>query len=438
VQEKKHNTFTATDIEKYHKGLLSSKEMHELEKAALEDPFLADALEGYGSVSVDASADLEELQRRLERRASSSKVLAMSPTKNFKWWRVAAAIVILGGIGFITFKLSTNKKENSIAALNEKKQQQAPAEVNIDSNRVTTVDTTSTAKNGNAIVPNDTVNSVKRHTSKSSAKKNDTVQVTSGLTSTASSSSSDVGFNRQQKADSVNEKSIAGARSTAAPVTLKKAEARTVQPQAVLNEDQTVRSQSQWNSFTGRVVDASKNAIPFANITNTRDNVGTYADASGYFSLTSPDSILNVRVRSVGFENGQTRLKNNTYNQVMLQDDKTAPDKILTFQNSEVNQSRTANVHLEEPEPVDGWTNYHRYMANNINVPEDLKMGHEGQVQISFDVNDNGEPVNVKIDKSLCKKCDEEAVRLVKQGPKWRQKNTKGKRAILTIPFGTR
>jgi len=75
-------------------------------------------------------------------------------------------------------------------------------------------------------------------------------------------------------------------------------------------------------------------------------------------------------------------------------------------------------------------------MANNINVPEGFKSDHDnGQVQVSFDVNDNGEPVNVKVDKSLCKKCDEEAIRLVKQGPKWQQKNKKTKRAILTIPF---
>ena len=41
--------FTASDIEKYHKGQLSAKERHDLEKAALDDPFLADALEGYST-----------------------------------------------------------------------------------------------------------------------------------------------------------------------------------------------------------------------------------------------------------------------------------------------------------------------------------------------------------------------------------------------------
>ena len=38
------------DIEKYRKGLLTEKEMHLLEKRALSDPFLADALEGAESI----------------------------------------------------------------------------------------------------------------------------------------------------------------------------------------------------------------------------------------------------------------------------------------------------------------------------------------------------------------------------------------------------
>ncbi len=49
--------FTAADIEKYHKGLLSAKERHDLEKAALDDPFLADALEGYAVAGENVSAD---------------------------------------------------------------------------------------------------------------------------------------------------------------------------------------------------------------------------------------------------------------------------------------------------------------------------------------------------------------------------------------------
>jgi hypothetical protein len=65
--------FTAVDIEKYHKGLLSAKEMHDLEKAALDDPFLADALEGYAVAGVNAEADINELKKDLGKELMAPK-----------------------------------------------------------------------------------------------------------------------------------------------------------------------------------------------------------------------------------------------------------------------------------------------------------------------------------------------------------------------------
>ena len=45
------------------------------------------------------------------------------------------------------------------------------------------------------------------------------------------------------------------------------------------------------NVFRGKVTDASNSPLPFANITNKRDNVGTYSDAQGNFTLVSPDTV---------------------------------------------------------------------------------------------------------------------------------------------------
>jgi hypothetical protein len=38
--------YTAADLQRYVQGKLSAREMHAMEKAALDDPFLADAMEG--------------------------------------------------------------------------------------------------------------------------------------------------------------------------------------------------------------------------------------------------------------------------------------------------------------------------------------------------------------------------------------------------------
>jgi hypothetical protein len=49
AEQNTHINYSAEDIERYLKGKMSAKEMHDMEKAALQDPFLADAIEGFSS-----------------------------------------------------------------------------------------------------------------------------------------------------------------------------------------------------------------------------------------------------------------------------------------------------------------------------------------------------------------------------------------------------
>jgi anti-sigma factor RsiW len=91
--------FSPEDILRYQQGLLSPKERNAMEKAALEDPFLADALEGYAATGASAT-DMQDLQQRLKTRVESGKVLHMdSGRSGFPWLRVAAAVLILAGAG---------------------------------------------------------------------------------------------------------------------------------------------------------------------------------------------------------------------------------------------------------------------------------------------------------------------------------------------------
>src|SRR5688572_12716143 len=111
--------FTAADIEKYHKGLLSAKERHALEKAALDDPFLADALEGYAVSDLNVNADIAELKSRLAKRTQEeeNKVVPIATVKktSFSWWKVAAMIILVAGAGLIVYQLGFTNKKNDIA-----------------------------------------------------------------------------------------------------------------------------------------------------------------------------------------------------------------------------------------------------------------------------------------------------------------------------------
>jgi hypothetical protein len=207
-----------------------------------------------------------------------------------------------------------------------------------------------------------------------------------------------------------------------------------------VNYGSTVNNQQlKRNVFRGTVTDNNNNAVPFANITNVADNIGTYTDAKGSFVLTSTDSLLNVQVKSIGYENNLTQLQSKpNANQVVMQDDNKSLSEIVISRKKIIStRSRTSNMVLEEPEPVDGWDNYDTYVANNLVVPETFKTKQSGgsEVELSFDVNKNGEPINITVDRSLCESCDKEAIRIIKDGPKWKRKAKKKGRTSVTISF---
>ena len=74
-------------IRKYLNGELNARAMHELEHRALDDPFLADALEGFEHASSDQEANLAELTDRLHQRTEkkSRKIIHNSASNMLQY-----------------------------------------------------------------------------------------------------------------------------------------------------------------------------------------------------------------------------------------------------------------------------------------------------------------------------------------------------------------
>ncbi len=66
--------YSATDFARYYSGAMPPNEMHAIEKAALEDPFLADALEGY-AYSIDAKKETDEIRIQLDEKRKQKKAI---------------------------------------------------------------------------------------------------------------------------------------------------------------------------------------------------------------------------------------------------------------------------------------------------------------------------------------------------------------------------
>lgn len=93
----------------------------------------------------------------------------------------------------------------------------------------------------------------------------------------------------------------------------------------------------------------------------------------------------------------------------------------------------------ESPEYPGGMKELMKYMKENLQYPEEaIEKGIEGRVICQFTVKTDGSIDNIVVLKSIHKSLDEEAIRLIKNMPKWKPgKNYKGEvqDCKYTIPF---
>lgn len=453
-RHKKIKNYTAGDIENYHRGLLSAAERHALEKAALDDPMLADALEGYATAGVKTSADIAELKKRLAEKIRTATGTVVTMRRSF-WlarWKVAAMITLLAGAAFLVYRLAfVNKKQSDIVLQSQETQSLSEAESKTNPgvstfNQVEKFSEEIEKNNDSEIKKNNrqTTQSAPRHSPQELMQSGATAKDTASITA----KTSDIAVMHISEPANRN----AGAPQYKAPAIADSKKQTDVKPdsghsgitelsdqqsQGILARQKKTESPRMYY-FRGRITDAASNPLPFANITNVRDHIGTYSDALGYFTLVSTDSVLDVQVRSLGYEKNNTRLRGNHSGiTIMLQQDESIRPIVLSHYQpnaQRLQQLRQANISIEEPEPVDGWENYDTYLVNNRIIPDEKRKNRlQGQVELTFEINKLGQPVNIRIEKSLCQSCDEEAIRLLKEGPRW---NPKGKkRARVTIPF---
>jgi len=470
-------TFTATDLERYHKGQLSAKEMHALEKAALDDPFLADALEGYSIQGVKVSDDIAELKKRLAEKTEQAQVIpiATAGSPSFPWLRAAVVVVMVAGAGLLAYQFlfNTNKKGDIAQAPTEKnKSQESSPIVQPPTANDSTLNYLARKKMSDDKAATEAGTKQQRNSATYSDADNisvaDSTAIRPDVISNSAKTAAPAKLQEEkeykqienlvrQTRDSTGKKGDVALKEVSGNVALNKPAAADKDGDGVIdafyykakserddNGLASKRAESAYrapNVFRGRVTDASNSPLPFANITNRRDNVGTYSDAQGNFTLVSPDTVMDVQVRSLGFENSNVQLKRlMPGNQIVMQEDRSLDARVLDTVKHNISRARGKTMTFEEPEPEDGWPAYNSYVLNNLNMPEkiDMKKSDEtgdNTVEVSFEVSKNGDPVNIKVEKSLCDKCDKEAVRLIKDGPKWKRMGKKGKRTTVTVPF---
>ena len=92
------------------------------------------------------------------------------------------------------------------------------------------------------------------------------------------------------------------------------------------------------------------------------------------------------------------------------------------------------------PEPVGGIKAFYTYVGDNLQYPARARrMYIEGRVFIEFVVERDGSLTDIKVAKGIGAGCDEEAVRVISQAPKWNPGKQRGRavrvRMVMPIMF---
>lgn len=478
-----HINYSVEDIGRYLQGKMSAKEMHDMEKAALQDPFLADAIEGYSNATFSEShKHLNEITAALQPQKEATKIVPL-PLKNFYWWKIAAMIILVVGVGVLSWyiinsnnsadkmKELANAKENKTVnadSVKQLKEQSASTFGGTDTvnstSKTDTISSTLLAQNkpeSPAAIKKEYKNLERAKTVQpklnNELEKKDAVEKQKIDDSFLMTTQDTVSFNfsTQRKKEALEKiPSMAPVLSDSTSLSERIAHTKVAPSNViVLNDSAKLAGKSAgiavapsrekkyfysnnnalMNNFSGRVTDNNNQPVPYATVSaNNYQTVTT--DAKGNFRLQAPDSLLKVTVSSVGFVPETTQLKSTTANFISIEQDKNVlNDVVVTGYGIKKKQKLTDTISVY---PAGGWESFQAYVYKKLKKPVDTTSAAQimGNVQLQFSIDANGDPYNFSVLKSANEESASKAIEIIKDGPKWitTGRNKKGK---VTIQF---
>lgn len=81
------------------------------------------------------------------------------------------------------------------------------------------------------------------------------------------------------------------------------------------------------------------------------------------------------------------------------------------------------------PQPVTGMQAYMNYVQRNMKRPDDDECRNvKGPVVVAFKIGQSGRPYNIRVTQGVCASINQEAIRLIIDGPDWKKTGTEKKR----------
>ena len=416
---------TQRQFEQYFQKELTSSEEHSLEKKALEDSFEFQAMEGWEAHSPkDLTQDLNHLRKRLSEQVVQKK------RKILPYWQIAAAIAVLLISSFSLWSLVQSPSSTDTLAMNEEKEATSPpsppvsekqievleskevaideaknkeieaqeaqrkAEINRNQSRQRTIATSPPPEPKKAPTPEP-------------VKEDDLVVFTAPITEEETGlfeEEEESGFFNAEPTIENESYSSVGA---------------TTRGTVEFTSGNLSSTPTNANQVSGRVTDVIRgDALLAISVELQGTDLQTTTDFDGYYQLEIPDSLDSpVLVFSAnGYETTTVEVTNESQINIVLKEEAVS-FPVVALQSQPASRSSIRN---REATPVRGYDEYERYLNDNLKVPEQaLQRGTKGKVVLHVTIENSGDIGAIKVQRSIGDGCDEEAIRLVKEGPSW-------------------
>lgn len=419
-------------LEDYLDGKLDAKTMNRVEREALEDPFVAEALAGLSESPKRALQSMSLLQKQLHERVAEHQ--SVKKTSVITWQRLsigAAAAVMFVAVS-IMFWMRENTHQKELAGSAKKVDVTiAPSVPVVEPPAALQTAPELANESADQVVEKEIDKAVKAAKTNAYAARVKT-KTEVAIPQSAPQPLNEVvvtGYAIQQK------KNITGAVTS-------------------------VIAAEPVNILSGKVV-GQDDGKPLSGAAVRIDgtNLTAVTDVNGEFKINADTSVKvgKIRVNSIGFKTTELLAKANQPVNVSMPADMQSLNEVVTvgygkaknahYDSSRVNAAnagQVANVRIRGmstmqnkvtmvSNPVGGWDKLWAYIRLNNAFKDEKRTGQV--VELSFKINKDGTPTDLKIEKEADNKYEEEAIRLIMNGPKWERPKKSSSRMIFRIDF---
>lgn len=403
-------------IKDYIQGKRHGREANQLEREAMNDPFLQDAIDGFDSVQGNHLPIIEELERTIEKKSKKRIIFFRYITIS-----IAASVAMLIGFNLIF----QNKKpfQNEISQVNEilsesidtviePKEEIAFNQKRTADEKAETKPKAKPAKSEKQIVQEIMV-------------VDDEVMVNRDKTENASEIIlADTDILKQEVLDD----------QIISPANTNQVEA-TTKPRTEKNI--TTTSNDAKKTITGRVIDESGEPVIGASVFMNEKNA-TITDLDGNFSLPKIDG-QKITAKYIGYQPNVVDVQEDT-NVIQLQPDNLALNEVVVVGSGRKSKknvtgsiaavenkttSRVSGVQESESTEKDKFEKEEFRQFIFKNLKENICDGKSFSLTATLKTDKTGKPYDVKVLKSNCSEFEEEFLRLIKICPAWTTVNQK-------------